>query len=366
MNATVYRTRPIRVGSVVLGGGAPIAVQTMTKTDPHDVDATVAQIREAQTWGCDLIRMAIPDREAARALRRIRTQVNIPLIADIHFRSELALAALDAGADGLRINPGTLRSPARLPDIARLAEDRKAPIRVGVNAGSMEKDIAARYGGATPHALVESALRYVRQLEDLGCTQIKISVKASDVWRTVEAYRMLAERTQWPLHLGVTEAGPFFTGTVRSSVALAILLSEGVGDTIRVSLTDTPTREVQVGVAILEALGLRPRGASVISCPMCGRTEVDVRAVATQVEEGLALYYRSRPDAPRPVVAVMGCRVNGPGEAREADVALVGGRRAYTLYVNGRPLRAVPESQAVDAVLQTVRQWKDHGGEAPR
>jgi (E)-4-hydroxy-3-methylbut-2-enyl-diphosphate synthase len=351
-------TRRIYVGSVPVGGGAPISVQTMTKTDTRDVRATVAQIREVTALGCDLVRLAVVDDDAARALKKIRKQVRIPLIADIHFDHKLALVALDAGVDGLRINPGNIGRVANVREVVAAARERKTPIRIGVNSGSLEKDLAAKYGNGSARALVESALRHVRILEKLGYHEIKISVKASDVQRTVEAYRLLAKKTNYPLHAGVTEAGTLTAGTVRSSVALGILLAEGIGDTIRVSLTDTPAREVRVGQEILRSLGLRASGPSVTSCPTCGRIQVDVVRVAQDVEEALEKFYLDRPRAVRPAVAVMGCMVNGPGEAKHADIAIAGGRGKFALYIGGRSLGAVAERDAAAAVLKEVRKWK--------
>ena len=352
----------MRVGAVAVGGDAPVSVQTMTKTDTRDVGATVAQILDLQALGCDIVRLAVPDEAAARAIAAIRPQVKTPLVADIHFDSRLAVIAVEGGADGLRLNPGNIGGVEKVREVVAAARERTVPIRIGVNAGSLEKDLLARYGGSAPEALVESALRHVRILEDLGYHQIKISVKASDVRRTVDAYRLLSSRTDYPLHLGVTEAGTFLPGTIRSSVAMGILLSEGVGDTIRVSLTDTPANEVRVGLELLRSLGLRAPGPSVISCPTCGRVEVDVVAVARQVETELEKHYREQPDAPRPVVAVMGCVVNGPGEAREADIAIAGGRGKFALYVNGRHMATVHERDAVAALLAAVRDWTPVSG----
>ena len=351
-------TRQVRVGSVAIGGGAPVTVQTMTKTDTRDVEATVGQIREVELLGCDLVRLAVVDEDAARALGRIKPQVRIPLIADIHFDHRLALLALAAGADGLRINPGNIGGPNCIRAVVEAARERNVPIRIGVNSGSLEKDLLDKHGGGTAEALVESALRHVRLLEDLAYREIKISVKASDVRRTVEAYRRLSERTEYPLHMGVTEAGTFLAGTVRSSIALGMLLAEGIGDTIRVSLTDTPASEVRVGVELLRAMGLRAPGPSVISCPTCGRVQVDVMRLAAEVESALEKYYARSPSAQRPLVAVMGCMVNGPGEAREADIALAGGQGKFALYVNGTPRRTVAEGEAVAALVEEVRAWQ--------
>jgi (E)-4-hydroxy-3-methylbut-2-enyl-diphosphate synthase len=351
-------TRRVRVGPLEIGTGAPVSVQTMTKTDTRDVDATVAQIESVMALGCDLVRLAVPDAAAAEALRAIRARTSAPLIADIHFDHRLALAALEAGVDGLRLNPGNIGGEAEVREVAAAARGRGVPIRIGVNAGSLERDLLEAHGGATPEALVESALRHAALLERAGCDAIKLSVKASDVRRTVAAYRLLAERTDYPLHLGVTEAGTLLAGTVRSAAALGILLAEGIGDTIRISLTDTPEREVRVGLELLRALGLRAPGPSVISCPTCGRSAVDVVGLAQRVEDALEALYRAEPERPRPVVAVMGCVVNGPGEAAEADIALCGGTGKFALYVGGRPARTVAEAEALAALLEAVRAFR--------
>jgi (E)-4-hydroxy-3-methylbut-2-enyl-diphosphate synthase len=357
MKARRRATRQIRLGGLAIGGGAPVSVQTMTKADTRDADACVRQIESVSAMGCDLVRLAVPDMRAAHTLADIRRRVAIPLVADIHFDAKLALAALDAGVDGLRINPGNIGGSESVAQVVRAAQAGRVPIRIGVNAGSLEKDILARHGGATPEAMVESALRHARILEELGYREIKVSAKASDVMRTVRTYRLLAEQTDYPLHLGVTEAGTLLPGTVRSSVALGILLAEGIGDTLRVSLTDTPETEVKVGLEVLRSLGLRAAGPAVISCPACGRAEVDVRAVAQAVEEGLERLYAAEPQGRRPLVAVMGCRVNGPGEAREADIALAGGRGKFALYVGGNAIGAVDQPHAVEALLEQVRRW---------
>lgn len=342
------RTRPIRVGSVVIGGGAPVVVQSMTKTRTADVRATVAQIKRLERAGCRLIRVAVPGREDARAIKEIKKRISIPLIADIHFNPGLAVLALEAGADGLRINPGTIGPKDRLKDIVRLAADRKAAIRVGVNSGSLEKDLLARYGQATAEALVESALRQVRQLEDLGFYEIKISLKASDISRTLEAYRLLADKVDYPFHAGITEAGTLLSGSIKSAAGLALLIREGLADTVRISLTAPPEREVQVAYEILRSLGLESRGISFISCPGCGRTEVDLRRLAEAVEKRL-----SGINAPL-TVAVMGCPVNGPGEAREADVGVACGRGVGVIFKRGRIVNKVPESEIVPALVREV------------
>ena len=351
-------TRQISVGGVAVGGGAPISVQTMTKTDTRDIDATVAQINEVSSLGCDIVRLAVVDREAASSLTEIGRQTSVPLVADIHFDHELALASLEAGVDGLRINPGNIGGERQVRAVVDAARERSVPIRIGVNSGSLQKDIEERHGARSPEALVESAMMHVRILEDLGYNQIKISAKASDVMTMVDTYRLLSSKTDYPLHLGVTEAGTFLAGTVRSSVGIGVLLAEGIGDTIRVSLTDTPAREVRVGLELLRSLGLKPQGASVISCPTCGRRKVDVQRVADAVEAKLEIFYAANPAAARPQVAVMGCMVNGPGEAKDADIAVAGGDGKFALYVAGQRVSVVPESSVVDALLERVRVWQ--------
>lgn len=351
------QTRQIFLGGVAIGGGTPVSVQTMTNSDTRDVAATVAQINVAAEAGADIVRLAVPDAAAAAALQAIRRQVSVPLVADIHFDYRLALAAVDAGIDGLRINPGNIGDAERVRAVVAAARPRKVPIRIGVNGGSLEPDILEKYGSATAEALVESALRHVALLEHEDYHEIKISVKASDVPRTLAAYRLLAQQTHYPLHLGVTEAGTFLAGTVRSCVAMGTLLLQGIGDTIRVSLTDTPLREVRVGVELLRAAGLRAAGASVTSCPTCGRTQVDVVAVATEVETRLERHYYEHPEAPRPHVAVMGCLVNGPGEARDADIAVAGGKGKFVLYVRGEQVAVIPEAEAVARVVDLVKAW---------
>lgn len=351
-------TRQISVGGIKIGGDAPVSVQTMTKTDTRDVAATVAQIRAAAAIGCDIVRLAVIDEDACKALKKILKQVDIPIVADIHFDHKLAVGALKAGVDGLRINPGNIGDSKKVAEVIEAARDRAVPIRIGVNSGSMEKDILERDGGATAGGLVESALRHVSILEDLDYREIKISVKASDVLLMVSAYRLLSEKCDYPLHLGLTEAGTFMAGTVRSSVAMGALLMEGIGDTIRVSLTDTPEQEVRVGLEMLRCLGLRKGSTHVISCPTCGRIEVDVRSIACEVEARLEKYYSENPEAVQPVVAVMGCMVNGPGEAREADIALAGGSGKFALYLKGNHLKSVKESEAIDALMEQVAEFR--------
>lgn len=344
-------TRKFRLGSVEIGGSAPISVQTMTKTATRNVRATVAQIRELEQIGCDIIRVAVPDKEAARALPAIRKAIHIPLVADIHFDYRLALAAIAGGADGLRINPGNIGSKTRIKEIVRAASERNLPIRVGVNSGSLEKDILARHGAATAAALVESAFAKVKLLEDLGHGAIKISVKASDTMRTVEAYRQLSKATDYPLHLGVTEAGLLLCGAVHSSVALGILLAEGIGDTIRVSLADKPANEVRAGREILRSLGLQRGGSRIIVCPTCARAQMNVVGLARNIEKELERLEKTHPQIKSwPSVAVMGCVVNGPGEARDADIAIVCGKNKAILYISGTK-KAVLDAKSTPAVV---------------
>ena len=351
------QTRAIRLGGVAIGGGAPVSVQTMTKTDTRDVAATVAQIRSVAGLGCDIVRLAVPDMAAARALRDIRRESPVPLVADIHFDHRLAIASAEAGVDALRINPGNIGGRDKVREVVAAARDRGLPIRIGVNSGSVEPDILARHGGPVPEALVESALRHVAMLEAEGFHEIKISVKASDVPRTLGAYRLLASRVDYPLHLGVTEAGTLLAGAVRSAAAMGALLLEGIGATIRVSLTAPPEQEVRAGLELLRCLGLRAPGPMVTSCPTCGRTQVDVAGTAAAVEARLEAFYRAHPDAPRPHVAVMGCVVNGPGEAKHADIAVAGGKGVFMLYRKGVQTGVIPAAEAIDAILRLVEEF---------
>lgn len=347
------KTRQVRIGNLSLGGGAPISVQTMVNVDPHDGEACLAQVLSCADVGCDLVRLTVPDIESARQIGTVSRRSPIPLVADIHYDYRCALAALEAGVSALRLNPGNIGGREAVHAVARAASDKGVPIRIGVNGGSLEKDLSAalREGRLTrPQALVKSALRHQQILEAENFRDIVISVKASNVLETIDAYRLLAEVCDCPLHLGVTEAGTFLPGTVRSSVALGVLLAEGIGDTIRVSLTDRPEREVRVGLEILRSLGLRAPGPSVTSCPTCGRTKVDLQRVALQVEEGLEKVFK--PDAKLPRVAVMGCAVNGPGEAAGADIALCGGADGFHLYVRGELVCKVPEAEAAGKVLE--------------
>ncbi len=342
------KTRQVRVGDVVIGGGAPIVVQSMTKTDTRDRQATLRQIRRLEKAGCEIVRLAIPDDQAAEAFGEIKKRTKIPLIADIHFDHRLALSCLDKGADGLRINPGNIGSKAKVREIALMAKARNVPIRIGVNSGSLEKDLLRKYGYATAEAMVESALRHVRILEEFDFANIKISLKASDVIRTLRAYQLLAQRVDYPFHAGITEAGGLVRGTVKSSVGLALILREGLADTIRVSLTAAPEEEVRVGYLILSSLGIRKHGPNIITCPICGRCEVDLFCIAAQIEKALASIETSLD------VAIMGCMVNGPGEAREADVGLACGRGVGIIFKKGKLLRRVKAKQIVPEFVQEV------------
>jgi (E)-4-hydroxy-3-methylbut-2-enyl-diphosphate synthase len=351
-------TKQIHVGKVAVGGGAPVTVQTMVKAPPNDVEMSIKQIKTAEQLGCDIIRIAIPDEGACTALREIKKQVNLPVVADIHFNHRLAIMAIEAGADGIRINPGNIGTPDQVREIVECARSHKIPIRIGVNSGSLEKEIINKFGEATADALVESALRYTKLIEDMGYQELKISVKSPSVHVTVAAYRKLAQLTNYPLHLGVTEAGTLLTGTVRSTTALALLLAEGIGDTIRVSLTADPAMEVKVGVEILRSLGLRQKGPCVISCPACGRVKVDVETIATKVEDNLERFYSRNPQAPHLLVAIMGCNVNGPGEAKWADVAVAGGNKKFALYIRGKYVRTIEEAEVVDAIMEVINSWQ--------
>jgi (E)-4-hydroxy-3-methylbut-2-enyl-diphosphate synthase len=342
------KTRQISIGVVKVGGDAPISVQSMTKTDTRDVDKTVAQIRLLEAAGCEIVRVAIPDTVACERFGEIRERVTLPLVADIHFDYRLAIKAMERGADAIRINPGTIRGRKRLEDIVGRAKDRGISIRIGINAGSLEKDLLRKYGGATPDAMVESALRSIRFMEDLDFHEIKVSLKASDVIRTIEANRLISREVDYPLHLGVTEAGTLMSGTIKSSIGIGLLLCEGIGDTLRVSLTGDPTEEVRVGYGILTALGLRRRGPDIISCPTCGRCEIDLIPIADEVERRL----RHLRDPIR--VAVMGCVVNGPGEAREADVGIAGGRAGGLLFRGGKVLRRYRQDELIQALIEEI------------
>lgn len=334
-------TRQIRLGGVALGGGAPVVVQSMTNTDTRDIEATVRQIRALCAIGCELARVAVPDAKAALNIGPIVARSPLPVIADVHFDWRLAIASMEQGVAGLRINPGNIGSLNNVNRIIDCARSNGVVIRIGVNSGSLEKDLLDAYGGPTPEALAQSALRYVRAFEDRGFENFKLSLKSSSVMNTVEAYRKIAAQCDYPLHIGVTEAGTPMRGTIKSSVALGILLSEGIGDTIRVSLTSSPEKEIEVAYQILAAVGLRKRGPEIISCPTCGRTEIDIISLAEAVES--AVTHCALPLK----IAVMGCVVNGPGEAREADIGLAGGRDKGIVFRKGKIVRSVNGYEAL-------------------
>jgi (E)-4-hydroxy-3-methylbut-2-enyl-diphosphate synthase len=344
------RTRQISIGPVKVGGDAPISVQSMTKTDTRDIQKTVHQIRCLEEAGCEIIRVAVVDEEAARAITEIKKKIRIPIIADIHFHPRLALRAMESGADGLRINPGNIGGRDRLKPIITEARDRFIPIRIGVNSGSLEKDLLKRFGGTTPEAMVSSALRTIEWMEDLGFHLIKVSLKASDVLRTVGAYRLFSKKSDYPLHLGVTEAGKGSGAIVKSSIGMGLLLSEGMGDTLRVSLTGDPMDEVRVGYEILRALNIRKRGIEIISCPTCGRCEVDLTRLVEKVERAV-----KKITTPL-TVAIMGCVVNGPGEAKEADVGIAGGKGVGVLFKKGKVGRKLKEKDFVSVLLSEIQE----------
>ncbi len=343
------KSRAVKVRNIQIGAGAPIVVQSMTKTDTTDVEGTIKQIEELVAAGCEIIRIAVPDKDAAIALREIRKRTDAPLVADIHFHYKLALMALEAGVDKLRINPGNIGSIERVKEVVRAAESQRVPIRIGVNGGSLEKDLLQKYGSATPEAMVESALRHVRILEDLGFSDIVISLKASDVHRTVAAYRLIASKVDYPLHLGITEAGTPFSGTIKSAIGLGILLHEGIGDTIRVSLAAEPVEEVRVAWEILRSLELRRRGVTVVACPTCGRLDTDnFVEIVTEIERRLA-------HVEEPLhLSIMGCAVNGPGEAHESQLGVTFGRQVGMIFKNGVPMRKVAASEIVDEFVKEV------------
>lgn len=344
------QTRQIQLGKVKIGGDAPITVQSMTKTDTRDVRATVQQIWDLEAAGCEIVRCAVPVREAAEQLGAIKKKIRIPLVADIHFNYKLALIAIEQGVDGLRLNPGNIGARKYVEEVVKAASERKIPIRIGVNAGSLEKDLLQKYDGPTAAGMVESGLRHIHILEDVGYREIKISLKASDPLMMIEAYRMLADQVDYPFHLGVTEAGTMTIGTIKSAVGLGTLLAEGIGDTIRVSLAADPVEEVRVGTEILKALKIRKEGLTFVACPSCGRADVDLVGLAKAVEERMLPYSNLNIH-----VAVMGCEVNGPGEARAADLGVAGGKGIGLIFKRGEVIRKVPEAEIVDALMEEVK-----------
>ena len=339
------QTRQISIGNVKIGGGAPISVQSMTNTKTTDTAATVAQIKALEKAGCDIVRLAVPDMAAAENIANIKKQVNVPLVADIHFDYRLALKAIEQGIDALRINPGNIGDEDRVKAVVEAAKTKHIPIRIGVNAGSLDKKLLAKYGKVTAQALVESAMEHVHILEKLDFHDIKISLKAHDVPLTLDAYRLMSETVDYPLHLGITEAGTVNTGIIKSAVGIGALLAEGIGDTFRISLTGDPVNEVKVANEILKALGLKEYGPTLISCPTCGRCNIDLPSIAAQVEKRLE-------NMQKPVkVAVMGCVVNGPGEARDADIGIAGGKGEGLVFRKGEIIGKVPEDKLIDALF---------------
>jgi (E)-4-hydroxy-3-methylbut-2-enyl-diphosphate synthase len=340
-------TRQIQVGDVKIGGNNPVAIQSMANTDTRDATATVEQIKKLQEAGCEIIRVAVPDMAAAKAVKDIKSQISIPLVADIHFDHKLALESIKSGADKIRINPGNIGNKEKVKEVVEACKNKGLPIRIGVNIGSLEKDIEKKYG-RTAKGMVESALFHIKILEDLDFYDIAISLKASDVLRTVGAYRLLSQEVDYPLHLGITEAGTPKTGIIKSSVGIGIMLAEGIGDTLRISLTSDPVEEIRVAWEILKSLNLRQRGASLISCPTCGRTEIDLIGLANEVEKIVD-------NINKPItVAVMGCVVNGPGEAKEADIGVAGGKGSGVIFKKGKVLKSVPENMLLQELTNEI------------
>lgn len=350
----MYRdhTKTISIGNRVIGGGNPILIQSMTNTRTEDIKATVAQILELEKAGCEIIRCTVPSQEAAQALKEIKKQIHIPLVADIHFDYKMAIAAIENGADKIRINPGNIGSAEKVKAVVKSARDHNIPIRVGVNSGSLEKDLLEKYGGVTAKGIVESALSKVRMIEDLGYGNLVISIKSSDVMMCVKAHELLADKTEYPLHVGITESGTVTSGNIKSAIGLGLILNQGIGDTIRVSLTTNPVEEVKSARLILRTLGLRKGGIEVVSCPTCGRTQIDLIGLAGQVEKLVENYSLNIK------VAVMGCVVNGPGEAKEADIGIAGGIGEGLLIKKGQIIRKIPENQLLQVLKDELDHWE--------
>lgn len=344
-------TRKVQIGDVVIGGGSPIKIQSMTNTRTEDVEATVAQILRLEQAGCEIIRCTVPSQEAAQAIAQIKKQIHIPLVADIHFDYKMAIAAIENGADKIRINPGNIGGPEKVRAVVAAAKERNIPIRVGVNSGSLEKELVEKYGGVTAEGIVESALDKVKMIEEQGYDNLVISIKSSDVLMCVKAHELLADQTRYPLHVGITEAGTVLSGSIKSSIGLGLILSQGIGDTIRVSLTGDPVEEIRAAKLILRTLGLKKGGIEVVSCPTCGRTKIDLIGLASKVEKLVE-------DYPLDIkVAVMGCAVNGPGEAREADIGIAGGQGEGLLIKKGEIVRKVPEEQLLAVLKEELDNW---------
>ena len=346
-------TRVVNIGGVAVGGGTPVAVQSMTNTKTEDAEATIRQILRLEEAGCDIVRVTVPTFEAAEAVAKIRAAIRIPLVADIHFDYRMAIAAMEHGADKIRINPGNLGDDEKLKAVVSCAKERSIPIRVGVNGGSLDRDLLEKYGGITAEGLCESAMRQVRKITDLGYENLVISIKSSNVPLCIEAYELASAQTDFPLHVGVTEAGTLFRGTVRSCAGIGALLSRGIGDTVRVSLTGDPVEEVRVAKELLCALGLRRNGIEIVSCPTCGRTSIDLIGLAEQVERMAERYPEKNLK-----LAVMGCAVNGPGEARDADIGIAGGKGEGLLFRRGEIVKKLPEDELLAALEEEVRNWK--------
>lgn len=341
-------TRKVKVGNIYIGGDAPITVQSMTNTDTRDVLSTIKQIKALEEEGCDIVRVAVLDDEASNALAQIKKHMKIPLVADIHFDYRLAISAMENGADKIRLNPGNIGDRERVRKVVKVAKERQIPIRIGVNSGSLEKEIINKYGGPTPEAMVESALNHAKILEEEDFFDIVLSLKASNVPMTIAAYRIISQKSKYPLHLGVTEAGTVNGGTIKSSIGIGCLLAEGIGDTIRVSLTGEPTNEVRVGNSILKSLEIKKRGIDFISCPTCGRCRINLIDIANEVEKRL---YNVNKDIK---VAIMGCEVNGPGEAKEADIGIAGGKNQAILFKKGKIIKKIPQEKIVDQLIEEI------------
>ena len=350
---TRERTKVVQIGNVKIGGGNPIAIQSMTNTKTEDVDATVAQIHALEKAGCEIIRCAVPTIEAAEALGKIKKQIHIPLVADIHFDYRLAIAAIENGADKIRINPGNIGDASRVQAVVDKAKEHGIPIRVGVNSGSLEKNLVEKYGGVTAEGLVESAMDKVHMIEEMGYDNLVVSIKSSDVLMCVKAHELIADQCKYPLHVGITESGTLLAGNIKSSIGLGLILHQGIGDTIRVSLTGDPTEEIKSAKLILKTLGLRKGGIEVVSCPTCGRTKIDLIGLANQVEQMVA-------DIPLDIkVAVMGCVVNGPGEAKEADVGIAGGIGEGLLIKKGEIVKKVKEDELLETLRWELLHWNE-------
>lgn len=345
-------TKEIKIGNRIIGGGNPILIQSMTNTRTDDISATVAQIKKLEEAGCDIVRCTVPDEASAKALKLIKKEINIPLVADIHFDYKMAIMAMENGADKIRINPGNIGGPEKLKAVVDVAKEKNIPIRVGVNSGSLEKDLVEKYGGVTAEGIVESALNKVKMIEDLGYTNMVISIKSSDVLMCIKAHELIDKKTDYPLHVGITEAGTLYSGNIKSSIGLGIILNQGIGDTIRVSLSGDPVEEIRTAKLILKTLGLRKGGITVISCPTCGRTKIDLIGLAEKVEEMVEKF-----DDLDIKVAVMGCAVNGPGEAKEADIGIAGGNGEGLLIKKGQIIKKIPESDLLEVLEDELKNW---------